>query len=314
MKTLGIDISKDTLDLCINLDEAYYQRVNNDENGFFTILQTFHNFKIDTIGFESTGTYGKKLEKYLFDNGLKPIIIKPIVINNFRKTLKIQSKNDKNDSFAISEYLKKHDVTEYLSYPTRELFKPLNTSILLLEKQVRQTKNLIHSLENYAHTDKIIKQLLETSNFTELQHEKIYKETLKLFHIHCPEARLIKQDIKGVGDKLLLFLIPMIYDHFDKYTIKQISAFFGLNPVQYRSGSSVYKKDRLSKQGDKSVMKFLYMASISSVRNNEILKEKYLRLKENGKHTKVALMAVMSHLLRAIVYHLSRHTKRPLKK
>ncbi|MDD3506641.1 MAG: IS110 family transposase, partial [Sulfurimonas sp.] len=159
-----------------------------------------------------------------------------------------------------------------------------------------------------------LKDLYDIQKYLSLTKSRIEKNSIALLYSSCPEAKQIKNDIAGVGDKLLLYLIPHIYDHFDKFTLKQINAFFGLNPISYQSGTSVYKKDKLSKKGDKHVMKFLYMASVSAVRSNEILKEKYLRLKDSGKPSKVALASIMSHLLRAIVIKLSHHTKRDLKK
>ena len=99
----------------------------------------------------------------------------------------------------------------------------------------------------------------------------------------APESKKVRNDIKGVGDKLILHVIPHLYDHFDKFTLKQINAFFGLNPVEFESGVSVKRKPKISHGGDALIKKHLYMSSISAVRNNEILREKYLRLKESGK-------------------------------
>jgi hypothetical protein len=73
-------------------------------------------------------------------------------------------------------------------------------------------------------------------------------------------------------------------------------------------------KDRLSKKGDPKILKILYMSSVSSVRNNSILKEKYLKMKANGKASKVALVSVMSQLLRAVVSRYAFHSKRTIKK
>ena len=55
------------------------------------------------------------------------------------------------------------------------------------------------------------------------------------------------------------------------------------------------------------------MSAVPAVRSNDILKEKYLRLKAKGKPSKVALVSIMSHILRAIIIKLSIYTKRELK-
>jgi transposase len=312
---IGIDVSKDTIDCCLLiLNEPYYHNYKNNEDGFFELLSLYHNFKVGYIGFEATGNYHKKLEKYLYDNGVSPFILNPLKVNNFTKSLNIHGKTDKSDSYAIALFLLKNDLREYLSFPTREYFKPIITSITLIEKQIRQNKNLIHSIDLYPETSELLNEVRDISSYLTLTKNRLEKNAIKLLYEKCPEAKEIKAEISGVGDKLMLYLIPYIYDNFDKFTLKQINAFFGLNPVSYQSGTSVYKRDKLSHKGDSNVMKVLYMASVSAVRNNDVLKEKYTRLKNNGKHSKVALMSIMSHLLRAIVIKLSHKTKRGIKK
>lgn len=312
---LGIDVSKDTLDLCLLIsNEPYYHKFSNNEEGFFSILSMFHNFKVSALGFESTGNYHKKLEKYLFDNGINPYILKPIAVSNFRKSLNVHGKTDKSDSYAIARFLKDGDLTEYLSYPIRDIFKPILSSLNLLSKQIRQTKNTIHAIELLPENTFLISELNSVVVVLTFKKDILEQYAITLLIEYCPEVTMVKRDIKGVGDKLLVYLIPYLYDNFDKFTLKQINAFFGLNPVSFQSGTSVHKKERLSKKGDTQTMTHLYMSSVSAVRTNEILKAKYLKLKANGKPSKVALVAVMSHLLRAVVTKLSHYTKRELKK
>lgn len=312
---LGIDVSKDTIDCCLLIqNEPYYHKFNNDIEGFNSLLLIYYNFKVCSLGFESTGNYHKKLERFLFDNGVSPYILKPLSVANFRRSLNIHGKTDKSDSYAIARFLRDGDLVEYLNYPIREFFKPFLSSLNLLDKQIRQTKNSIHAIQLYPETSDILRDLKDIEKYLTITKDRIEKNTIELLYKKCPETKKIKNDISGVGDKLLVYLIPHIYDNFDKFTLKQINAFFGLNPVSYESGTSVKKKDKMSKKGDSHIMKLLYMSAVPSVRSNEILREKYKRLKANGKPSKVALVSVMSHLLRAIITRLSYHTNRKLKK
>ncbi|SFV58187.1 Mobile element protein [hydrothermal vent metagenome] len=315
MNILGVDVSKDTLDCCLLIqNEPYYHKFSNNDNGFIELLKLYEAFKVTCVGFEATGNYHKKLEKYLYDNGVNPYILQPLKVSNYIKSLNIHGKTDKTDSYGIAMFLLKNDLREYLSFPTRDYFKPILTSLNLLDKQIQQNKNLLHSIDLYPETSDLLDELKDVNKYLTITKDRLEKKAIKLLYSKCPEAKEIKNEIAGVGDKLLLYLIPYLYDNFDKFTLKEINAFFGLNPVSFSSGSSVHKRDKLSHKGDKSVLKMLYMSSVSAVRNNAILKEKYNRLKSNGKHSKVALMAIMSHLLRAIVIKLSQKTKREIKK
>lgn len=61
-------------------------------------------------------------------------------------------------------------------------------------------------------------------------------------------------------------------------------------------------------------MTALYLSTISAIRTNEILGEKYEKMKARGKQPRVAQIAIMSHLLRAVVIKLSHKTGRPYRK
>ena len=69
------------------------------------------------------------------------------------------------------------------------------------------------------------------------------------------------------------------------------------DPMEYRSGSSVHRKFRISKRGDGFVRKVLFETTLAVVRFNPTMRETSRRLKENGKPEKVAQMAAARKLL-----------------
>ena len=131
--------------------------------------------------------------------------------------------------------------------------------------------------------------------------EKILNKAIKAIKEDIPQFDEIKKEIKGLGDYTLLVLLPIIATSKNK-TAKDIQSYIGLNPVRYESGSSVYKRPKISKKGNSVARKVLYLSSMVAIRYNEIIKEKYERLIKNGKKKRVALTACMAHLLRAIYY------------
>ena len=180
---IGIDVSKDTIDICLLIqDEPYYHKFKNNEIGFEDLLTIYHNFHVKSLAFESTGNYHKKLERYLVDNGVKPYILNPLTISNFTKSLKIHGKTDKTDSYAIALFLKKGDLTEYLSFPIRDIFKPIVSSIGNLDKQITQTKNLIHSIELCPNTSCVVEDLSLLLKNLESTKIKIKKDGIALLY------------------------------------------------------------------------------------------------------------------------------------
>ena len=88
--------------------------------------------------------------------------------------------------------------------------------------------------------------------------------------------------------------------HFIQYSNanqKEIISLAGLDPIEKTSGTSIKGKTRISKAGSKLCRSVLFMASLNATQYNEELKSFYNRLKENGKHTTVAQIAVMRKIV-----------------
>ena len=80
---------------------------------------------------------------------------------------------------------------------------------------------------------------------------------------------------------------------------RQWVAYAGLDPRQYTSGSSVQKKTRLSKAGNKHLRRALYMPALVAVQHDPHLRAFYQHLLERGKFKMQALVAVRRKLLHA---------------
>ncbi|MBI4479719.1 MAG: IS110 family transposase, partial [Acidobacteria bacterium] len=77
-------------------------------------------------------------------------------------------------------------------------------------------------------------------------------------------------------------------------------AMAGLDPREYSSGTSVRRKTRISKAGNRHLRRALYMPALVAVRHDPHLGAFYQRLLARGKTKLQALVAVMRKLLHAI--------------
>ncbi len=313
---IGIDIAKDKLDVCLhdgNYSDCVYQSYTNDLDGFFELFSFFHSvthLELIRLGFEATSTYMVNLQKYLDSHKIKYILINPKRLNHFVKYKHSTNKTDKLDSYYISDFITSLPLDSFSSShsKTKMLYKSYNAYLNFIIK----TETHIKGLTDSVMSDDFISDSLKTEILVFNEHlrktkKKILQELLEVSRISMPEYDFIKSDLMGVGDKTLLAVLPLIYEISDKYTIKQLQSFMGLNPVYTDSGSSIHKQQKISKQGNKEARKMLYMASLSSVQNNDILKEKYQRLLDKGKPKKVALVAISAHIFRAIVSRLNHY-------
>jgi transposase len=260
------------------------------------------------LGFEATSTYMVGLQKYFDSLNLKYILINPKKIHHFIKFKHKNSKTDKLDSFFIADYISTLDDSSFSSShsETKQIFNSYHSFIRFLSKSETHLKALEDSILNSHFTSsKLYDELtiMRTSLKKTKNHAVAdYVNAVKTF-IH--EYDLIKSDLIGVSDMTLLAVLPLIYENSETYSIKQIQSYFGLNPVYKESGSSVNKMQKISKYGNNYARSMLYMSALSSITHNSEMKIKYDRLVSNGKPKKVALIAIASHTLRAIVTKLN---------
>ncbi|MEZ4712643.1 MAG: IS110 family transposase [Caldilineaceae bacterium] len=103
----------------------------------------------------------------------------------------------------------------------------------------------------------------------------------------------------GVGPKSVHYLLTLLY-RFQAHTAghgtaKQLTAYLGLDPQPYQSGSSVYRPASISKMGDDYGRALFFMATAGGVRG--IIPSALSSLCARGKPYKVAIIACTRKLL-----------------
>jgi transposase len=98
-----------------------------------------------------------------------------------------------------------------------------------------------------------------------------------------------------------LLLLPADMD------VRQWVAYAGLDPRHHTSGSSVEKKPRISKAGNKHLRRALYMPALVALVHEPHLRAFYQHLLARGKCKMQALVAVMRKLLHAIFGMFKHH-------
>ena len=159
-------------------------------------------------------------------------------------------------------------------------------------KQQRATeKAKQHEAPDYikSHIQKTI------SNLT-AQIQTVKKQLLQFYKDNPSYNNLRKRlkTITGIGEQATAVLLSTYKRHEFK-NAKQFTAYLGLDPRKYQSGTSVNGKSRISKIGSSEIRKSLYMPAVVAYRCNAF-PEFVGRLKNKGKHIKLILIAIMRKL------------------
>jgi transposase len=276
---IGVDISKKTLDICVNPMNKFF-KIANAEDAIEVFVKELQQFDVKQIVCEATGGYEKLLAKTLKKHGYTLWIVDPRRIKGHIVATGCKSKNDKIDAQKIAEFAAKNSPDYVAMYKTenQELLHSLNNRKNDLTKILAAEKTRFKDPSNEACRSSIknIMQVLKNEiKSIELQIKDVIQqdETLNT-------KALVLESIPGIGyasAALLLSSVPEL----GILNNKQISALIGVCPYDRSSGSYVGKK--FIKGGRMIPRNMLYMCALTTIKYHLPLKQFYNRLIANKK-------------------------------
>ena len=118
-------------------------------------------------------------------------------------------------------------------------------------------------------------------------------------HLHENAQRLLARP--GIGRKVVLPLLVQLHRWqtltAGQGSTKGLTAFVGLDPQPYESGTSVRKCPSISKMDNATLRRLLYMGALSAVHGQNPLHTFYQRLVGRGKAKKLVVVAAARKLL-----------------
>lgn len=297
---VGVDVSKNTLDIAIEQENGHYlhKKINNNVEGFNKIASLLRP-QICVV-MEATSSYYIPFAYFLNSKGIAVSIVNPLSVNHFSKMRMSRAKTDKKDAAMLAAYGKSE---------TPRLWTPKATHLIELQQMEAIPDNLTKhktSLSNQKEAFVCSGQMTEfITEILDKQIEHIKTEIAyieaKMYEIgekHHAELLINLCTIPSIGKRTTLMLL-IITDGFTKFgTAKELVSYVGLCPRLYESGTSIRGKSRICKMGMSRMRKLLYLCSMSAIKANAQCKSMYERLKQKGKNGKLALIAVASKLLR----------------
>ena len=205
---VGVDVSKDYFSVS-GLDAEGKERFSGsyemNSHGFSEFLEILssHAEGLDQmiVAMESTGCYHINLFSFLSSQGIRTLVVNPLLISNFAKLSLRKTKTDKKDALTIARFLLDHH--EEIS----------QLSISQDHQDLRDLSRERESLRHLISATKVeIKRVLRTT-FPELESiGNLYTGVMLRFLQQYPSARLVRgakrkaitKALRGpyVGDKL----------------------------------------------------------------------------------------------------------------
>jgi len=308
MTTIGIDVSKQKLDLAW-LRELEPLKVKckvfkNNKKDFLALIEwALGNTQqpIQNLHFvmEATGIYHEALAYALYKAGAKVSVVNPAKTHDYAKSQGRRSKTDKKDSVNIARYGTTQSLLLWQPEPSeiRQL-KALISRYNMIDKDLQREYNRLEKVQITQVSDEVIRSI--NTLISELKKEQIRLRKLIEQHINqnpqLKKNRKYLESIPGVGPVIANLMMTMIGSR-NFSTATQCSAYVGLNPVHYESGSSIKGGSHISKMGSSKIRAKLYMAAVVAIRYNPDIKQQYDRLLQRGKSKMSAICAAMRKLV-----------------
>lgn len=288
---IGVDVGKAQLDLFLREINLYFS-VENNRKGIRQAIKRLSRYRIDRIVIEATGRYEHDFVEAAIDYGLPIVIVNPLRVRRYAGALGLLAKTDEIDCRLIAEFSAKvqPDIRKHKIKTTLKI-----KDLLVRRRQIitmtTMEKNRYQIMPKFLKAD-----IKRTIGFLDRLLEKIEQKLNAMIEQDdsWAEKRKIMLSMTGVGQAVAHTLLGDLPE-LGTLGHKQIAALCGVAPFNRDSGK--LRGKRRIRGGRSRIRSVLWMAVLSAVQYNAVIRKFYQRLVENGKHKKVALTACIHKML-----------------
>jgi transposase len=292
---VGIDIAKHRFEAALGVG-GRIEAFTNDDRGHEALIGRLAGVSVELIVLEATGGLERELACACQLAGFAVAIVNPRQARNFAKAMGYLAKTDRIDAQALAELalvLSRHpERARFITVlPTAEqqvLQALVARRRQLVAMRVAEQQRLSMS---HAAARKSIETLIVAIR---AQIDEVEAELARHIDIHYTDLARLLSSARGVGPTTTSSLIADVPE-LGRLSRRAISALVGVAPFNRDSGQMRGKRTIFG--GRAQVRRNLYMAALTAIRFNTVIKTFYHRLVEAGKPKKVAIVACMRKLL-----------------
>lgn len=160
-----------------------------------------------------------------------------------------------------------------------------------LEQSLRREENRLHALKARCELQRASIESVQRSILWLQDEIKRISNDIDQFiqkDLELKEQVENLKTISGIGKKNSQFILVLMHrwNHITKGqgSNKALTAYVGLDPVPCSSGSSIRHHEAISRKGNPTLRKYLYLGALGGVCGNNPLSVFYKRLVANGNH------------------------------
>lgn len=292
---IGIDVSKQLLEIAVHKSDYHFLCANHPKK-FPELIAELISLGPARIVLEATGGLERPLLQALSTIGLPVVLINPRQVRDFAKALGILAKTDRLDARVLAHFAAAAEL------PLRSIKSTEDTELDALMGRRTQLSDMLGAEKNRRHSAATDAARADVEAHIEWLEQRIkaLDEQLKE-HLKCSAVwqrkHNILQSVKGIGFVTSMSLLADCPE-LGKLNRHQIAKLVGVAPLNDDSGK--HRGARRIFAGRAQVRSKLYMATLTAIRCNPVIKAFYEQLIARNKLKKVAITACMRKLLTII--------------
>lgn len=292
---VGIDVSSQTLEVASS-NQAKTWQLPNDTGGLESLVSRLLELKPALVVLEATGGYEFETACALQAAGLAVAVVNPRTARDFARAMGALAKTDALDARMLAAFAR-----VLHQHPERERFvKPLaDAELQRLQALVLRRRQLVQMITSERQRMRVSHVAARPSierviDFLKTELGDSDAEVAAHVQRHHAELAAALTSVPGIGAASVAVLLAELPE-LGKLDRRRVAALVGVAPLNRDSGQM--RGQRSIWGGRADVRRTLYMATLTAVRHNPIVKTHYERLLAAGKRKKVALVACMRKLL-----------------
>ncbi len=300
----GIDVSK------AHLDAAWadrIERVTNDAEGWDALAAKFKADAVDIVLMEASGGYENALACALQAAGFAVVVMNPRQARDFAKAMGHLAKTDRVDAQVLAQFaavIARHPQRDRYVRALPDAQRSHLAALVMRRRQLTDMRTAESNRLAQAHpaASKSVQAILKA---LDKQLDSVDHDIDQHVRCHFKDVATWLETIQGVGDVTAATMVGLLGE-LGQLPRRSIAKLVGVAPLANDSGTRTGQRSTWG--GRSEVRAVLYMATLSAIRCNPVIRAFHQRLIAKGKPKKVAVVACMRKLLTIMNAMVRDHT------
>ena len=289
---VGIDVSKDRLDVHLRPVGSAFA-VARDAEGLDDLVERLSALAPALVVLEATGGFEITVAAALAAAGLPLAVVNPRQIREFARSTGRLAKTDRLDAEAIALFAERvRPEPRPIAGPEAQVLGELVARRRQLVEMIGMESNRQHQVRDsrlkgriQSHLAWLRKALAEIDREIDgqVRSSPVWRETEELL-----------TSVPGIG-KVTAHTLLADLPELGQLGRRKLAALVGVAPINRDSG--LMRGHRAIAGGRFNVRNVLYMATLTAIRWNPLIRAHYTQLRKRGRPAKVAIVACMRRLL-----------------